>query len=165
MGRRVELGKKYTQKLSPAKSNQSLLGAFPFKLWLSCLQGDSRSFLRTYSIKNKVLRKVLKADQVNDLLGCNFSLPKETLLSINGFNEDLDGGNDSIGEDGDIFIRLKNLGVLRIGKKYFAPMFHLHHERKDRAESYQKYLEKLKQTKYVWAHNGFKKDQRNENRP
>ena len=165
MGRRVELGKKYTQRLSPTKSNQSLLGAFPFKLWLSCLQGDSRSFLRTYSIKNKVLRKALKADHVNDLLGCNFSLPKETLLSINGFNEDLDGGNDSIGEDGDIFIRLKNLGVLRIGKKYFAPMFHLYHERKDRTESYQKYLEKLKQTKYVWAHNGFKKDQRNENRP
>ena len=162
MGRRVELGKAYTQKIS---SIQSLMGAFPFKLWLSCLKGDSRSFLRTYSIKNPSLRKLLKADDVKDLLGSNFSLPKKTLLSINGFNEDLDGGNDSIGEDGDIFIRLKNSGVKRIGKKYFAPMFHLYHERKDRTDSYQMYLEKLKQTKYTWALNGLVKDSQHENRP
>jgi glycosyltransferase involved in cell wall biosynthesis len=161
MGRRVELGKTYTQRLSPQKSVQSLLGTFPFRLWLSCLSGDSRSFLRTYSVKNSALRKILKADEVNDLLGCNFSLPKKTLLSINGFNEDLDGGNDSIGEDGDIFVRLRNSGVKTIGKKYFAPMFHLYHERQDRAESDHMYREKLKNTQYKWAENGHAKKTQN----
>ncbi len=121
IGRKVELGKKYTSILRPENISKSLLGLFPFKLWLSCLDGDSRSFLRTYSVKNLFLRKVLKADHVGDILEENYSLPKKTMAAINR----LDEKNSSVN---DVSSRLRNSGIKKIEKKYFAPMFQLYRE-------------------------------------
>ncbi|MCK5883441.1 MAG: glycosyltransferase [Bacteriovoracaceae bacterium] len=120
MGRRVELGEAITEGLTPSNYRSWLLSLFPIKLFLS----DSISSMRRYSFSSKIMRTIFKADKVRDLLGCNFSLSKESMYQINGFNEAYERG-----EDGDIFVRLRNSGHNCLGMKYYAPMFHLYHGR------------------------------------
>lgn len=126
MGRRVELGAGLTSQLVVENYRKKLMSIFSVPLFLSCLKKDSRSYLRKFSFANPVLRMVLKANNVYDLLGCNFSLNKKSMLLINGFNDEYQRG-----EDGDIFVRLRNTGHKLIGMKYFAVMYHLYHERGD----------------------------------
>jgi GT2 family glycosyltransferase len=61
------------------------------------------------------------------LLGCNFSIHKSDLRSINGFDESYEhrGG----GEDTDICYRLKLAGFKMKSVRYLAIQFHLGHEK------------------------------------
>lgn len=60
-----------------------------------------------------------------DLLGCNFSIHKDNLISINGFNEDY--VNSGCGEDTDIGWRLNKSGIQNVNVKYAAIEYHLWH--------------------------------------
>ena len=118
----------------------------------SCLKDDSRNFFRSFRIKNSLFRTVLGSDQVTDLLGCNFSTQKTTMESINGFNEAF---IRYWGEDGDVFIRLRNYGCKLVGKKSFACQYHLFHGRRDFSkEDELQYFELLQNTEYKWAKQG-----------
>ena len=147
MGRRVELGKKITESLSLGNYRETLSLSSP-KYLTSAIFGDTHGSGRIISIKNKLLRILFSADKVGDLLGANFSTTKNKLLEINGFNEYTDklGGS----EDGDLFVRFRNTKTKLIGKKYFAPMFHIHHKRPDRNVSDDYYQEILKRNDFVW---------------
>lgn len=155
MGRRVELGREYTSRVTKDNFTKLLFSPFNFSLFISEFKGDSQKVLRKYWVKNKLLRKVLKADGVVDLLGCNFSLKKSVMLEINGFNESFEGFGS---EDYDIFLRLKNIGCELIGKKYFAVQYHLYHKRLEvNPENVEYYEKKLKDNNYKWAENGLTK--------
>ena len=152
MGRRVELGEKLTNSLSIDNLQKKLLTELSLPLLVSCISKDSRGFGRSFSIKNEFVRKVIKADNVPDLLGCNFSLKKETMNSINGFNEDY---KSYWGEDGDIFIRLRNNGCKLIGMKYYAVQYHLYHKRLEPTlEHVKEYERLLSNHDYKWAKHG-----------
>jgi glycosyltransferase involved in cell wall biosynthesis len=151
MGRRIELGPRITNDLMFSNYRKFLNTTFSFKLLFSCLMNDSKGFMRKYSLTNKILRKFFNADNVLDLLGSNFSLPKECMIKINGFNEDYQRG-----EDGDIFVRLRNSKFKTIGMKYFAVMYHLWHTRDDYKYVDDNYDKILKIQDYTWAENGLK---------
>jgi hypothetical protein len=48
------------------------------------------------------------------------------LYEVNGFNEEL---RAYWGEDGDLFVRLRNAGARIVGRKGFAIQYHLFHPR------------------------------------
>jgi len=151
MCRRVELGERIT-KLVSLKNYRRLLINSSLNYFSSIFTGDTHGGLRKFSVHNTNLRKILKADGVKDLIGANFSLPKNLMLEINGFNEYTDSICGS--EDGDIFVRLRNIGTKLIGKKYYAPMFHKFHRRGSRTVSDNYYKEILKDNNYKYAKHG-----------
>jgi glycosyltransferase involved in cell wall biosynthesis len=157
MGRKaVELNREMTESLTTNNYQGKLFGLLPLELFRSYIGGKTEKFFRRYSIKNRLLRKLLKADNVQDLLGANFSLPKDVIVSVNGFNEDVERG-----QDGDIFVRIRNSGYTLVGMKYYAGMYHLYHDdRGDLTERNRIQEEKLKDTSYKWAANGLEKGER-----
>lgn len=152
MGRRLELGPKLTDQLTLETYPKFLFSWLSLPFLISLLNGETRNPFRKYSINNRFLRKLLKADKVVDLLGCNFSLRKSEMLEINGFNEDFEGYGL---EDFDIFLRLKNLGCNLVGKKCFAVQFHLFHPRRPEVDNNKRiYFEKKTDESYIKAENG-----------
>lgn len=153
MGRRVELGPEITQELTLSNYRRKLINGMALPLLESCLKNDSRGYTRVLSLKNKIIRILFKANNVHDLLGSNFSLPKISMVEVNGFNEDYQRG-----EDGELFVRLRNSNHKLLGMKYYAVNFHLWHSRGDYTyvdEHYEKVL--LPDTARVWAANGLVK--------
>ncbi|MBF0625718.1 MAG: glycosyltransferase [Magnetococcales bacterium] len=61
------------------------------------------------------------------LLGCNFSLHREDLFRVNGFDEDYE--NRGGGEDTDVSARLETLGITLKSVRYLAAQYHLGHEK------------------------------------
>lgn len=145
MGRRVELGENYTKTLNMSNYRNKLLNPMNMSLMFS----DSQSWTRKFSLHSPLFRKLIKADQVHDLLGCNFSLRKSSMVLINGFNDEMQRG-----EDGDIFVRLRNTKHQLIGMKYFAVMFHLFHGRGNYQYVDDFYSELLQKKDYVWCERG-----------
>jgi cellulose synthase/poly-beta-1,6-N-acetylglucosamine synthase-like glycosyltransferase len=60
------------------------------------------------------------------LMGCNFSLKREGLLAVNGFDEDYIKA--SVGEDADIEWRLLRSGYTIDSLKFKAIQYHIHHD-------------------------------------
>jgi glycosyltransferase involved in cell wall biosynthesis len=149
MGRRVELGEHFTSSLTLENYRQKLFGKIDPSLLIFCLQGDSRSWARKFSLRSSFMRKIFQADNVNDLLGCNFSLRKSSMELINGFNDEMERG-----EDGDIFVRLRNTKHHLIGMKYFAVMFHLFHGRGNYQYVDDNYTKLLQMTDYTRCERG-----------
>ena len=69
---------------------------------------------------NKELRKV------KNLTGCNFSLSKQALIKVNGFDEDYI--QPAVGEDLDLHWRLKAAGLQMFSVRNRAVMYHLFHK-------------------------------------
>ncbi len=151
MGRRVEVGPKLTSTLT--KENiSSVLRPWSVPLILSGLKKDTENVLRMFSIKNEILRFLLKADKVPDLLGSNFSIPKKLMEKVNGFNEEL---KFYWGEDADLFLRCRNRKVNIIGKKYYAVEYHLFHPRRaPQPDAEANYRERLNDWTYITAKKG-----------
>ncbi|MEO5333851.1 MAG: glycosyltransferase [Magnetococcus sp. YQC-5] len=60
------------------------------------------------------------------LLGCNFSIHKEDILAVNGFDEEYESRGG--GEDTDISLRLELSGRSMKSVRYLARQYHLGHE-------------------------------------
>lgn len=69
---------------------------------------------------HKELRKV------KNLTGCNFSLSKQSLIKVNGFDEDYI--QPAVGEDLDLHWRLKAAGLQMFSVRNRAVMYHLFHK-------------------------------------
>ena len=89
------------------------------------------------------------------LLGCNYSLPKELLLKINGFDENYTG--PGIGEDSDIEFRLKHAGARFKSVRNKAIAYHFYHSRTKESSSNYKYFESVKHSREYICKNGIKK--------
>src|SRR5262249_45511573 len=90
-GRRVELGPLYSKKLRPEQVLRGALSRPNLGLALSCLKKDSAYFHRSLPVYNSTLRRLLKMEHVDDMKGCNFSVDRESIFKINGFDEDYEG--------------------------------------------------------------------------
>lgn len=60
------------------------------------------------------------------LLGCNFSIHREDIYAVNGFDEDYE--NRGGGEDTDIATRMNMVGLRMKSVRYLAVQYHLGHE-------------------------------------
>ena len=65
------------------------------------------------------------------LRGCNFSVDRTSLVSVNGFDETIDGWGM---EDSDLAVRLINLGLKIKSLRFAAPQLHLWHKEEDRSK-------------------------------
>ncbi|NUM89286.1 MAG: glycosyltransferase [Bdellovibrionales bacterium] len=128
-GRRVDLSRDVTRALSPALVGRGYLNGHPMgllRLFLdSFREGGSTPFHRAYLVRNPLLRHLTGLDRVVDLKGCNFSVSREDMLAINGFDERYEGYGR---EDTDVELRLQNLGLGIKSAKNLCLQFHLWHE-------------------------------------
>jgi len=151
-GRRVDLGPVLSQKIS---WNDVRLGKFDrlgLDLFLSACKKDTRYLKRGVRVSVPLIRKLLKYDRPVDLLGSNFSIWKADLLSVNGFNEAMES---YWGEDGDLFIRLRNSGKVSIGAKSLCIQYHVFHPRRTPSQEHMAwYQQLLKDSSYRWAKKG-----------
>jgi glycosyltransferase involved in cell wall biosynthesis len=155
MGRRVDLDAKLTAMLNPENINLFNLG-LNRSLILSALAGQTKSVMRSVRLNGPSwLLKLLKRDRVYDLLGSNYSISTQTLIDVNGYNEDF---KSYWGEDGDLFVRVRNLGVKQYGLIGYAVQWHLYHKRLDETKEHvEAYRALLKNTDYKVCKNGLKK--------
>ncbi len=123
-GKRVEIGKELTERLL---DREQLVNRLTLRLLWDALKGGSRKVEEAVVLRNSVLRRLAHRDRITDdgVWGCNFSIPKELFLAINGCDEDfLDG---SI-EDNDLGIRVLNQGKQVRSVRSLAIIFHLWHK-------------------------------------
>lgn len=154
-GRRVDLGPEVSSRVTKERVLRGDFDGVSWSLLWSALKKDSVGMKRGFRIQNRILRKLLGYEGPIDILGSNFSLWKSDLLHVNGFNEALE---EYWGEDGDLFIRLRNSGVKMVGAKGLCIQFHIFHTRRvPSLENVKKYQELLTDSTYKWAELGIQK--------
>jgi glycosyltransferase involved in cell wall biosynthesis len=126
-GRRIELGEEYSKAITALQVRNSGLIAPHWRLLRSVLDKDSEFFQRTLRVKWKPLRNLMKMEKVDDLKGCNYSVFRDDFYKINGYDEAYEGYGR---EDGDIEVRLQNLGLKIKSLKGLALQGHIWHPRR-----------------------------------
>ena len=71
------------------------------------------------------LMSSVKSQNINRIRGCNYSIFKEDILEVNGFNEEITTWGR---EDSEFVQRLFNNGVKKQHLKFSAIQYHLYHE-------------------------------------
>lgn len=151
-GRRVDLGPVISSQVSVNDINRGQFDQLTCKLIVSALKKDSIAVKRGVRITQPWLRTVLGYNKPIDLLGSNFSMWRADLTQVNGFNEGMEA---YWGEDGDLFIRLRNSGKIPIGAKSLCVQYHVFHKRRTPTEeNVKRYETLLKDHKYKWAEKG-----------
>lgn len=118
-GSRVILSESYSKKL------------------LTLRQGSASIFRWGSLNKNNGLRipiltrlyKKHRADDIFYLRGCNMAFWRTDLMTVNGYNEEIQGWGR---EDNEIAARLINLGITKMVVKHSAIVFHIYHKEKER---------------------------------
>ena len=125
-GRRVNLSPKITSLLTESNIKNGWLEKRLLFLVIDGLLGKSYDVEKGFYTSNPIIRNLLNMKE-RGILGCNFSLYKNDLLKINGFDERYEC--PSVGEDSDIQYRLELIGIKIKSLKYMAVQYHLYHER------------------------------------
>lgn len=112
-GRRVMLKKKYSNRLLSNSLLQPNLFSIIFNQSSKIEEGVSSLLLNN-------MRK-----SIRNFKGCNWSIAKNDLLKINGFDEDYILA--TTGEDDDIEWRLKGVGMNKKSVRNLAILYHLYH--------------------------------------
>ena len=129
-GRRVQLTNRLTKQLT---ENSVVTGDFEqnltIKLVLSSIFQKKLHVENAFRIKHPFLRKLLIRDKIKGILGCNFSVHKEDILKVNGFDERF--LYPGTGEDTDLDRRMQRAGIATLSKKHLLTVYHIHHKRFD----------------------------------
>ncbi len=125
VGKRIKLGLKFSD----------LLRKTPLLLFEKRLLSNTISLFKdkvaffeegVYISPGSVLGSLAKRKKIKWITGCNFSCYKDSLIDINGFDEDY--VLPAIGEDIDLVWRFKGLGYTLESARYFAIQYHLYHK-------------------------------------
>lgn len=113
MGKRCALKKGLTERLV----RKHRVGSMNmFYLMLNSLNPESGLYIPWEKPKNNYRL----------ILGCNFAIPRQLLIDINGFDEDYTFAG--VGEDHDIDWRLRKKGVEFLNIKHTVIVYHLYHK-------------------------------------
>lgn len=153
-GRRVDLSPELTAKVDAKSILKGTWDGFQAQLLWDAFRGETQGWKRVWRVKPRWLRTLVGYDRPLDLLGSNMSLWKKDLEEVNGFNEALQA---YWGEDGDLYIRLRNRGKMAINGKNLCLQYHLFHPRRtphpEHVQAYQRLL-KDPERRYQWAEKG-----------
>ncbi|MFZ3230758.1 MAG: glycosyltransferase [Pseudobdellovibrio sp.] len=123
-GRRINLTSTVSQLLTPDKIKHYFVEK---NIWWIILVGlfmkDNNGIKGIY-YKNNFLRRLANR-KPRGIVGCNFSVFKQDLLDINGFDTRYEGAG--FGEDSDIEFRLKLNNVVMIPFCNTAVQYHIYH--------------------------------------
>jgi len=153
-GRRVNLSQKITNKLTTANVKDGFLENNNLLLIEDGLLGESFYVERGFYLKNKTLRDFFNKKK-RGLLGCNFSLHKENMSKINGFDERYEA--PSIGEDSDVQFRLELAGIKIKSINNIAVQYHLYHKLQERPQKNLDLFEEVKRENKFFTKYGIKK--------
>ena len=155
MGRRVDLSEQLTAQLTVDNVN-GFTSRLSLKLLKSILKKETKHGLRSLRIDLPPFFSTLfKRDRVYDLLGSNYSIQTQALLDVNGYNEDY---RSYWGEDGDLFVRVRNSRIPIRGKIGYAVQWHLYHQRLEETQAHvEQYQRLLLDTQYCRCKNGITK--------
>jgi GT2 family glycosyltransferase len=145
MGRRIDLSPNLSSSLSEENITAFNRG-LPLSLLASVLARETKNLSRAFRITSPILQKLLRRNRVKDLLGSNFSISRELLFEVNGYDEAYQA---YWGEDGDLFVRVRNAGAEIEGLKSFAIQYHLYHPRLEPKKEHEAlYQERLRDNSY-----------------
>lgn len=150
-GRRVELGRGLSEKLTPRAVRGGFFDWPHPSLIRSALTGETEFLNRTVRVPWAGVRRAIGMDRIADLKGCNYSIPREALEAINGFDEEYEGYGR---EDTDVELRLQNLGLRIKSLKGVALQYHVWHPRREFTPGNDARLDELKRSGRVRCEKG-----------
>jgi glycosyltransferase involved in cell wall biosynthesis len=106
----------------------------------SFLSDDAKNKLNM--IRNPIfawLVSLIKSQNLNRVRGCNFSVFRDKILSVNGFNEEITLWGR---EDSEFVQRLFNIGLRKQQLKFSGIQYHLHHKERTHSKVNDALLEK-----------------------
>lgn len=113
---------------------------------------------RTRNLRIPLLRDRYKASPLfsSKVRGCNLSYWRKDLISVNGYNETMEGWGR---EDSEFILRILNKGIEGKRLRYGGIVYHLYHPEssKSHLEDNDKIQQRTIQEKLVWCENGVSK--------
>jgi glycosyltransferase involved in cell wall biosynthesis len=126
-GRRVNLSPGITSRLDPQKVSGGVLwGKYMFRIIFGGLTGKTKHFENAIYVKSPRLRNRINKKEKH-ILGSHFSIHKEDILAVNGFDERFTA--PAAGEDTDLNLRLSRNGIRTKTLKHIAIQYHLYHQK------------------------------------
>lgn len=125
LGRCVRWGEWISGKITKKEVITGRYERLTWDKWLAFFRGRIKHFQKSIPIKNKFLLKWLNPTgrRIN-LYGMNFSMWKEDMLKLNGFDEKISHWGV---EDVELDLRVRKLGLKRISVRHQAICYHLYH--------------------------------------
>lgn len=151
-GRRADIPESMKAELFNSNEPHVYFKKNIFRIFVLYLLGNGKNIEKGIRISCNFLFSRLNKKK-KGLLGCNFSLYKEDLLSINGFDNRYEVAG--VGEDTDIEYRLTENGIKIKNLFYRATMLHPLHPELPRCDSAYAILAKTKQKKQIVALDGY----------
>lgn len=126
-GRRVNLSPGFSAGLTPERIRNGILWGWslPALVWKN-RKHENAHLENAFYFRNSFLRsRINKKDK--GVLGSHFSLFREDLLAVNGFDERF--LSPAVGEDTDLELRLRRNGMKVRTLKHIAIQYHLYHKK------------------------------------
>jgi len=154
-GRRVNLSKRISLKLTTDLIDQGYLKnkIAIDSIWDS-LKSEAKDVEQGFYIQIPFIRKYLNRKE-KGILGSNFSVSKQELLNINGFDERF--SHPAAGEDTDIEARLRRNGLTVKTIRNQAIQYHFYHEKLLRDKERLVYLDENNANKVTYTPFGIDK--------
>jgi len=156
-GRRVNLSKRVSDKLTQDLITNGFLNKTIVlnSIWDS-LKADAKDVEQGIFIKSPLIRRYLNRKD-KGILGSNFSVEKQDLLDVNGFDERF--SHPAAGEDTDIEARMRRNGLTVKTIRNQAIQYHLYHKALPRDEERLVYLDENNTNEVIFTPYGIVKDQ------
>lgn len=131
-GRRLELSHYLTRQLTAKKIKEGFIQKNLWWFLLFLMHRKDNQGLKGIYISNLTFRKFMNRKK-RGVVGCNFSVHKGDLLSVNGF--DMRYMGPGTGEDSDIEYRLNLKGIKTKSFLHSGVQYHLYHKLQKRLNS------------------------------
>jgi len=150
-GRRIEFSEYLSREIRKKTIDIFDITKHYFKNLPLLLKSKTRHLEEMLSINPKNPFYWLFRRNVNFLLGCNWSCFKSDLMKINGFDENFIA--PTYGEDTDIAMRFKGIGIKLKSCRYSANLVHLYHKKNFNHEqahgNYQIHQKSVEEKQYI----------------
>lgn len=153
-GRRVNWSREITESLTAEQIETGAFERLSFRILNDGLMARSANLEDGIRIRSPFLRKLIHRNKPR-ILGCNFSVEKQLLERINGFNEDYVA--PGLGEDSDVAFRLQLTGVNLITLRYLAVLFHLYHPPTKVGDQNKRLYDAVVKARVSYCKNGLRK--------
>lgn len=153
-GRRVNLSQVMSDKLTPELVANGYLEKSNMAMMLLNIKGQGNHAGQGLYFKNNLIRAFINK-KIRGVLGSNFSVTKNDLMAVNGFDERY--VHPSVGEDTDIEYRLRLNGIKVASLINVAVQYHLYHKELTRNNVNYELFESTKKLGFAQTPYGIKK--------